>query len=96
MSEATSEPGLDAKIAERRELIARAAVEFVDLPNSGAWFRISMMLATEPSIAGTMQYGLRAYAWQVRQALKQHVAKNPGLPQAQLHRTAVEIAATVV
>jgi hypothetical protein len=48
-----------------------------------------MMLATEPSIAGTMQYGLRPYASQMRK-----VAKNSGLPQAQLDRTAAEIAET--
>ena len=46
MSEATSEPGLDAKIAGRRDLIARAVAESVNLPNSGAWLRIAMMLAT--------------------------------------------------
>jgi hypothetical protein len=32
----------------------------------------------------------------VRKALKQHVAKNPGLPQAELHPAAAEIAATVL
>jgi hypothetical protein len=47
-------------------------------------------------VTPAVQYELRPYAWQVRKALKQRVVKNPGLPQAQLHRAAAEIAATVL
>jgi hypothetical protein len=96
MSETTNDPGMNAKIARLRELITTAVMETVDLPNSEAWLRISMTLATELWVSGTMQYELRPYAWRVRKALKQHVAKHPRLPQAQLHRTAAEIAATVL
>jgi hypothetical protein len=96
MSEATSDPRIDARIVRLRKLIAMAAAETVDMPNPTAWLRISMTLATEPSIAGTVQYELRPYAWQVRKALKHHLAKNPGLPHARLHCAAAEIAATVL
>jgi hypothetical protein len=96
MSEATGDLGMDTKIARLWELIATAAAETVDMPNPRAWLRISVALATDPWVTGTVQYELRPYAWQVRKALKQQLAKNPGLPQAQLHRAAAEIAATVL
>jgi hypothetical protein len=57
-----SDPGLDAKITRLRDLIATAAAETVDMPNPGAWLRISVALATEPWVTGTVQYELRPYA----------------------------------
>ena len=83
MSETTTDPAINAKIARLRELIATAARRKPSICRTQPHGFEYRSLAVEPWVTGTVQYELRLYAWRVRRALK-HVAKNPGLPQAQL------------
>jgi hypothetical protein len=83
----------EATIAQRRDLIATAAVAVCELPNAAAWRQMQILLAADPTMPPARQ---RVAAWRVRVALAKRTRRSPGLTKDQLHAAAVEIAATAM